>query len=210
LLKAQKLTDADRAETEKHIATCLAYLGRPDTAQPAQTASRAQPTQPRTVETQQAATDAIGTPAVVEARSNSDTIGAVATQTSATTPKSHARQLGLFFRFERVLAPGVSYGILGGLEVEAGALIGYYRGTWLGLRYLLFDGAVKPGLAVGMPIFDVGRKAVAGIEGSAVVQWDFTCHVGVYASIGVSYFPRTASDLVALWFLPGIGAQVRL
>jgi hypothetical protein len=42
------------------------------------------------------------------------------------------------------------------------------------------------------------------------VQWDFTRHVGLYASLGLSYFPRTASDLGSLWFLPGIGAQVRL
>ena len=211
LLKAPKLTEADRAETENHISTCLAYLGRSDTAQPAQTAPRAQPPQqPHTVEAQQAATGAAATASVVEARSDSDTIGAVATEPSATTSKSHARQLGLFFRFERVLVSGVSYGIVAGLEVEAGAMIGYYRGTWLGLRYLLFDGAVKPGLAVGMPLFVVDGKAVAGMEGGAIVQWDFTRHVGVYASIGVSYFPRTASDLGSFWFLPGIGAQVRL
>jgi hypothetical protein len=211
LLKAPKLTEAERAETEKHIATCLAYLGRPDTAQPVQTAPRAQPSQqPRTVEAKQAATGAVATVSVVEARSDSDTIGAAATEPSAGTSKTHARQLGLFFRFERVLAPGVSYGIVDGLEVEAGALIGYYKGTWLGLRYLLFDGVVKPGMGLAMPLFVVDGKAVAGVEGSAIVQWNFARHVGLYVSLGLSYFPSTASDLGSLWFLPGIGAQVRL
>jgi hypothetical protein len=116
----------------------------------------------------------------------------------------------LFFQFERVLIPGVSYGIAGGLEIEAGALIGYYKGARLGLRYLLLDGAIKPGLGLAVPLFVVNGKAVAGIEGSAMVQWDFTRHVGLYASLGLSYFPRTASDLGSVWFLPGIGAQVRL
>ena len=123
---------------------------------------------------------------------------------------NHARQPGFFFHFERVLVPGMSYGITGGLEIEAGALIGYYKGGWLGVRYLLLDGAIKPGLGLAMPVFVVDGKAVAGIEGSAILQWDFTRHVGLYASLGLSYFPGAASDLGSIWFLPGIGAQVRL
>ena len=108
------------------------------------------------------------------------------------------------------MVPGLSYGIASGLEIEAGALIGYYKGGWLGLRYLLLDGAIKPGLGLAMPLFVVDGKAVAGIQCSTIVQWDFTRRFGIYASLGVSYFPSAASDLGSLWLLPGIGAQVRV
>jgi hypothetical protein len=39
---------------------------------------------------------------------------------------------------------GLGYGI----EIGAGALTGYSKGTWLGVRYLLLDGAFKPGAVV--------------------------------------------------------------
>jgi TolA-binding protein len=205
LLKAPSLTDTERAETEAHIATCLAYLGKseaPHAPQPAAQSSAEEQHHPASV-------------AMAGASPAEDAAGGNVLSASANTPPtaplgSHARQPGLFFQFERVPIPGVSYGIAGGLEIEAGALIGYYKGARLGLRYLLLEGAIKPGLGLAVPLFVVNGKAVAGIEGSAMVQWDFTRHVGLYASLGLSYFPRTASDLGSLWFLPGIGAQVRL
>jgi hypothetical protein len=205
LLKAPKLTEAERAETEKHIATCLAYLGKSDTEPAAQ--GTAQPKRATAAQSSPSDTEAA---TVAKARSAGDNFGSAAAEPPVRRAQSHARQLGLFLQFDRVLVPGVSYGIAGGLEIEAGALIGYYNGARLGLRYLLFEGAVKPGLGLATPLFVVDGKAVAGVEGRAVVQWDFTRHIGAYASLGLSYFPGAASDLGSLWFLPGIGAQVRL
>jgi len=205
LLKAPSLTDTERAETEAHIDTCLAYLGKsesPHASQPAQLPSAEKQHRPASVMM------AVAPPAEDTARGN--VLSASTSKPPTAIPGPHARQPGLFFQFKRVLIPGVSYGIVGGLEIEAGALIGYYKGAWLGLQYLLLDGAIKPGLGLAMPLFLVDGKAVAGIEGSAMVQWDFTHHIGLYASLGLSYFPRTASDLSSIWFLPGIGAQTRL
>jgi TolA-binding protein len=205
LLKAPSLTDAERAETEAHIATCLAYLGKSEAPQATQTAQ-----QPSAEEQHHPASVTVAGAPFAGDTAGGDVLSASASEPPTVTPGPHARQPGLFFQFERVLIPGVSYGIAGGLEIEAGALIGYYKGARLGLRYLLLDGAIKPGLGLAMPLFVVNSKAVAGIEGSALVQWDFTHHIGLYASLGLSYFPGTASDPASLWFLPGIGAQVRL
>jgi tetratricopeptide (TPR) repeat protein len=209
LLKARDLTEADRSETDKHIATCLAYLGKseptptleaPPTAQPRPPSPSSEPTEPRAISGEASAAPV----AELSAASGQNR----SSLTSA--PGNHSRQPGLFLHFERVFVPGISYGIAGGLEIEAAALIGYYKGTWLGLRYLFLNGAVKPGLGLAVPLFVVDGKPIAGVECSAIVQWDLTRHVGFYGSIGLSYFPRAASDLGALWFLPGIGAQVRL
>jgi TolA-binding protein len=211
LLKAPNLTDADRAETEKHIATCMAYLGKPESPQPTQPAPQPQPARESRVEGQhQPSSMTMEAASAAERTASGDAIRAATAEVPTERPASHARQAGVFFQFERVLIPGVSYGIAGGIEIEAGALVGYYKGAWLGLRYLILDGAIKPGLGLAMPLFVVDGKAVAGIEGSAILQWDFTRHAGLYASLGLSYFPNAASDLGSLWFLPGIGAQVRL
>jgi tetratricopeptide (TPR) repeat protein len=210
LLKASKLTTTDRVETEKHIATCLAYLGKSESPQATQSAARQPAQQSSDAEKHQPAVTRTGATSV-----EGDAVGEAGLRSTRSEPPParpgpHARQPGVFFQFERVLIPGVCYGIVAGLEVEAGALIGYYKGGRLGLRYLLLDGAIKPGLGLALPLFVVDGKAVAGVEGSAILQWDITRHAGLYASLGLSYFPRTASDLGSLWFLPGIGAQVRL
>jgi len=203
LLKAPNLTEADRTDAQTRIATCRAYLGTPDPAPTATSKSPSRPGPAKPANSEVPATDA-GIAVSQES----------ATATLADTPPSptgsHARQPGIFFQFERVLIPGVSYGITEGFEVQAGALIGYYKGAWLGTRYLLFNGAVKPGLGLAMPLFVVDDKAVVGIQGSALVQWDLTRHLGVYASLGLSYFPSATSELRSLWFLPGLGTQVRL
>ena len=129
---------------------------------------------------------------------------------TALSPRTHDGQFGAFVHFERVLVPGLSYGLGHGIEIGAGALIGYYKGTWLGVRYLLLDGALKPGVVVAMPLFIVDGKAVAGIQAGATLQWDWTRHFGLYADLSVSYFPGAAADLGSVWFVPGGGVQARL
>jgi tetratricopeptide (TPR) repeat protein len=214
IIKNTNLTEAERNDTEKHIASCLKYLGKSEVPQPPQPTSEHPPVQHANGQPSgggQVALTASDTSGQSGQNANSDEmLSAPLAERPSTKPGKHTRQLGLFFQFERVLVPGVSYGIAGGLEIEVGALIGYYKGTLLSLRYLFLDGAIKPGLALGMPVFIVGGKAMAGIQGGAAVQWDYTRHVGIYASLAVAYFPGAASDLGSFWFLPGIGAQVRL
>jgi hypothetical protein len=203
LLKASELTEAERVETEKHIATCQAYLGK--AAPPPQL----QPAQAPIAEAPRRMTTAAAAAPSTTTESN-ETIAAAPARQPAPIPDNHAGQLGAFVQFERVLIPGVSCGVGGGFEIGAGAQIGYYKGTWLGLRYLLPFRTIKPGLVLAMPLFIVDGKAVTGVEGSAIAQWDFNRHLGIYASVGMSYFPRAASDLGSLWFIPGVGVQVRL
>jgi hypothetical protein len=129
---------------------------------------------------------------------------------TALRSRTHDGQFGAFVHFERALVPGLCYGLRYGIEIGVGALIGYYKGTWLGVRYLLLDGALKPGTTVAMPVFIVDGKAVAGIQGGATLQWDFNRHVGLYADLSLSYFPGAAPDLGSVWFVPGGGVQMRL
>jgi hypothetical protein len=125
-------------------------------------------------------------------------------------PGAHDGQLGAFGQFERVFVAGLTYGLGYGMEVAAGGLIGHYKGTWLGLRLLLLKGFLKPGLLVAMPMFFVDGKAIPGVEGGALLQVDLFRHLGIYGSVGVSYFPGADSDLKKFWFMPSGGLQVRL
>jgi hypothetical protein len=123
---------------------------------------------------------------------------------------AHDRQIGAFIEFERVMLPGLSYGVWRGLEIGAGAVIGYYKGPWLGLRYLLFEGPIKPGLMVAMPMFVVDGRVHPGVQAGATLQWDPSHYFGIYANLGVSYLSGADSNMGAVWFVPGIGVQVRL
>jgi hypothetical protein len=212
------------AEAKKHIADCQALLDEqkpavpqaatpsliPAVAPPASEVPHPAPAQPP----HSTAPNSAPTDSVSDSGAPSPIAGDVAASEHAVTAAkgnlAHAGQVGAFVEFERVLLPGLSYGLGGGFEVGAGALLGYYKGSWIGLRYLFLDGAFKPGVFLAMPLFVVSGKAVAGVQGGATLQWDTTRHFGLFANLSLSYFPSAASDLGSLWVVPGVGVQVRL
>ena len=215
------------AEAKKHIADCQALLDEqkpaapqaatpslmPAVSPPAPEVPQPAPAQPPH-STAPAPMDSVsdsGAPSpMAPSPMASDMVATEHAVTAERRPLAHAGQVGAFVEFERVLLPGLSYGLGRGFEVGAGALLGYYKGTWLGLRFLFLDGAFKPGLCLAMPLFIVGGKAVAGVQGGATLQWDATRHFGLFANLSLSYFPSAASDLGSLWVVPGVGVQVRL
>jgi hypothetical protein len=208
------------AEAKKHIADCKTLLDeqKPDvTPSPLPAAAPPAPDMPQPASSQpphSTAPNSVPANPISDLGSPSPSARDVdATEHTIRAERGtlpHEGQVGAFVEFERVLLPGLSYGLSHGFEVEAGALLGYYKGTWIGLRYLLLDGAFKPGVFLAMPLFVVAGKAVAGIQGGASLQWDATRHFGLFANLSLSYFPSAASDLGSLWVVPGVGVQVRL
>jgi hypothetical protein len=209
---------APDAKAEKHIADCLALSDEqkpapsPAAPSPEATVAPSGTQGPQSTPGPSASSSAadLGTsgssPAFV---SGSSSAGDGTLSDHASRPaRRHDGKLGAFLAFERVLLPALSYGLGRGFEVGAGALLGYHQGAWMGVRYLLLEGALKPGVLLAMPLFIVDGRAVAGVQAGATLQWDVASHVGFFANLSVSYFPGTASDLGSLWALPGFGVQV--
>ena len=127
----------------------------------------------------------------------------------------HAGQVGIFARADVaptlpgfVLAPGLSYGLHDRFELQAAALVGRYQGAWAGGRLFLLDGAWKPALTAGVPVFFRGISAW-GLQGSAGVEWDPARAFGLYLDVGAAVYPTAAAGSRRAWLLTSAGVQAR-
>jgi hypothetical protein len=130
---------------------------------------------------------------------------------------SHAGQLGAFVRFDvavtepgLVLVPGVSFGVGRRFELMAGALMGTYKGLWVGGRGLLREGALKPTVSAGIPLYFVDGKAAGGGQVGVGGQWDLGRAFGLFMEATGAFFPTVDSALGRWWFLPTLGVQGRI
>jgi tetratricopeptide (TPR) repeat protein len=130
----------------------------------------------------------------------------------------HRGQIGAVLRgdtgvlpdFGLVVVPGLSYGLSDRFEIEAGALIGQFKGGWAGARYFFSTGSLKPLASLGFPLFSVHGSLTPGIQPGLGLQWDADRHFGLFADVTVSYFPGASDGLGKLWLVPVLGVQGRL
>jgi tetratricopeptide (TPR) repeat protein len=132
--------------------------------------------------------------------------------------RSHAGRFGAFLRIDiallpesgQRLAPGVSVGLTERLELNAAALLGKAtKGAWLGARWFLLDGAFKPELKAGLPIFVDSGKADVGLQGAAGVTVELGAGIALFADLGAVLFPGAPVEAGGLWLLPSLGVQAR-
>jgi hypothetical protein len=135
----------------------------------------------------------------------------------AATPPAlgHAGQVGLFVRTDVaptlpgfVVVSGVSYGLHDRFELQAGALLGRYQGAWAGGRWFLLDGAWKPALTAGVPVFFRGVSAW-GLQGGVGLAWDPTRFFGLFADVGAAYYPTAPGTSRRTWLLTTVGVHAR-
>lgn len=130
--------------------------------------------------------------------------------------RSHARQLGAVLRADidargrgLATAVGITYGVGSVLDVGVAALLARDKGVEPGATLFLLDGPLKPMVSVGVPIFFVDG-ARPGMRGSAGLQWDPSRWFGLFAQLGVSYFPGAPEGYESVVVLPSVGIQPRL
>jgi hypothetical protein len=131
---------------------------------------------------------------------------------------SHGGQIGVVVRgdtgvlpdFGLVVAPGLSYGLSDHLEIEAGALVGQFKGGWAGARFFFSTGSLKPLASLGFPLFSVHGSLTPGVQPGLGLQWDVDRHFGLFADVTVSYFPGASDALGRFWLVPVLGIQGRL
>lgn len=130
--------------------------------------------------------------------------------------RSHAKQLGAVLRADieaqgrgLATAVGITYGVGSVVDLGVAALFARDKGMEPGATLFFLDGALKPMVSVGVPIFFVDG-ARPGMRGSAGLQWDPSRWFGMFAQLGVSYFPGVPEGYESVVVLPSVGIQPRL
>lgn len=130
--------------------------------------------------------------------------------------RSHARQLGAVLRADieakgrgLATAVGLTYGLGGIVDLGVAALLARETGLEPEGTVFFLDGALKPMVSVGVPIFFVDG-ARPGMRSSAGLQWDPSRWFGVFAQLGVAYFPSAPEGYESVVVLPSVGVQPRL
>jgi len=104
---------------------------------------------------------------------------------------------------------GLSFGVGDHVELSASALVGRDKGVEPALTVLVLQGAVKPRLSAGVPIFFVdGPRPGARI--GAGVEWDPIRYFGAFAEAAVSFFPSAPHGYDHVVFIPNAGVQARV
>jgi tetratricopeptide (TPR) repeat protein len=104
---------------------------------------------------------------------------------------------------------GISYGATRSLQLQAAAILGPSSGGYAGASLALLDGALRPMVAAGLPIF-VSRGARIGLRGAAGVELTLNRHFALIAELGVEYLFNPEADVKRTLFIPAIGAAGRL
>ena len=132
------------------------------------------------------------------------------------TPEEPPGKLG-FFAYEHVdiqfkgaaTFVGAAYEVMPQLQAEGGGVLGPKLGAYLGARYAILPGKLRPVVAVGMPLFfsDGARFGVRGAGGLEVIVHK---HVAVAAEIGVEHVFNPEMNFASTTFIPALGAIIRL
>jgi hypothetical protein len=132
------------------------------------------------------------------------------------TPEEPPGKLG-FFAYEHVdiqfkgaaTFVGAAYEVIPQLQAEVGGVLGPKFGAYVGARYAILPGKLRPVVAVGMPMFFSDGPRV-GVRGAGGVEVIVHKHVAIAAEVGVEHVFNPEMNFAATTFIPALGAIVRL
>jgi hypothetical protein len=132
------------------------------------------------------------------------------------TPEEPPGKLG-FFAYEHVdiqfkgaaTFVGASYEVMPQLQAEGGGVLGPKFGAYVGARYAILPGKLRPVVALGMPVFFSGG-ARFGVRGAGGIEVIVHKHVAVAAEVGVEHVFNPEMNFASTTFIPALGAIVRL
>ncbi len=113
---------------------------------------------------------------------------------------------------------GGTFDLTGRLAIDAEAILGPNAGGYVGARFAILTGTLRPLVAAGMPIFssDGARFAVRGAAGLEIAA---NRHLSLILELGVEHNLNPQSTVVisgmprsidATSFIPALGAVARL
>jgi hypothetical protein len=95
------------------------------------------------------------------------------------------------------------------VQAQAAVLLGPSSGAYLGGRFALMDGRVRPLVAAGVPVFFSSGPRVA-IRAAGGVELALTRHIALIGELGVEYVFNAEPTIKSTLFIPAIGAIGRL
>ncbi len=104
---------------------------------------------------------------------------------------------------------GLSYVAIGGVQVEAAALLGGTFGGYAGARYAFLRGLLRPTVAAGVPIF-VSNGARFGVRAAGGIELAIHRHLSLVAELGVEHVFNPEPAIASTLIVPAIGAIGRL
>jgi hypothetical protein len=104
---------------------------------------------------------------------------------------------------------GALYDITPRIEVQAAALIGPSSGAYVGGRFAILTGALKPIVSAGMPVFFSSGPRFS-IRGAGGVEYAINRHFSIIAEVGVEHVFNPEAGIKSTLFVPALGASGRL
>ncbi len=104
---------------------------------------------------------------------------------------------------------GALYDFTPRIEIQAAGLIGPSSGAFVGGRFAVLTGALKPLVSAGMPVvFSSGPRF--SIRGAAGVEYAINRHLSIIAEVGVEHVFNPEANIKSTLFVPALGAAGRL
>jgi len=104
---------------------------------------------------------------------------------------------------------GALYDFTPRIEVQAAGLIGPSSGAFVGGRFALLTGALKPLISACVPVvFSSGPRF--SIRGAAGVEYAINRHLSIIAELGVEHVFNPEANIKSTLFVPALGAAGRL
>jgi PEGA domain len=127
-------------------------------------------------------------------------------------------RVGVFLRLDLAvypavgqrLLPGVVYGLSDALDLALAGILGREtKGLWVGGRYALFSGSVRPALSLGIPVvwLDGGARMGAQLGIGALVP--LGRHLELALDLTAAGFPGLDAALGRFWILPSAAVLAR-
>jgi hypothetical protein len=104
---------------------------------------------------------------------------------------------------------GFTADLVGGLRVDAGAIIGPKAGGYLGFSFAVLSSRIRPILSMGAPVFVSHGPRYAGL-GAAGLELVIERHISINVSVGIERFFNPEMDLAQTVVLPLVGVIGRL
>jgi HAMP domain-containing protein len=135
---------------------------------------------------------------------------------SRIAPEEPPGKLG-FFAYEHVdiqfkgaaTFVGAEYEVVPQLQAEAGGVLGPKFGAYVGARYAILPGKLRPVVALGMPLF-FSDGARVGVRAAGGVEVILHRNVALALEAGVEHVFNPEMNFAATTFIPALGAIVRL
>ena len=155
-------------------------------------------------------------PAPATARSEAPEVAPQADRGAALPAATADHALGAVLRGDidgkgrgAVVSAGPSYRIARAVDVALVACIGRDKGLEPSATVLLTSGALRPLIALGVPVFFVDGPR-PGVRAAAGVAFEPASTLSLFAEAGASYFASMPGGYDKLVFVPSIGVEGRL